>query len=518
MKYSELISIETKYPLKEVTLRSNRKTSKYSLRKVVFNWDMPKANKFDNPYGSTTTQPNHCSIEKFALFRLKMIQYYLLDTLETKNLERYEREWFTLNYKRVTILLNGGAGSKSFFCTPTHLYIIMKYKQIRRNIIVGRLYPERIFSYVYFPREIRGLLITNEYKDFDIVNAHPTLLLEYVLTHMPDFKPNILTQYVKNRDALLKVKSEKDGTSAKEAKRQLLMVLNCQRSYVPDLGHYGQELYDEVEFLRNDLFQRYYTRDSSIYRYYSQNSNFHRKKLEEQKVSVQSIYLQSRETDYVFDLIKFLRDKTQNYLEKLPNVKGFDNLTIDRETSIDAVNYYISCIPFYDGLYIGSEDGVTNMNLGNLVNDYNKLLKDRGSLVRFEEKSINEEEKRLHSGLFTRYIEVFSFLNSLSPVQLHKLLIILEMNPIDFSEEYEISGLARVSREFRRTLMKRLLQVVEKHELVFTVDLYDDLTELYRETLKKHKQKITHYDDDSEESYDLTLENFHFDSSDDLDT
>ena len=81
------------------------------------------------------------------------------------------------------------------------------------------MYAKDQSSYMYLPREIRSaLLCKNEYLDFDIVNAHPTLLLEYVLNYMSNYTPKTLSMYVSQRDKLLEHKSIKDTCTLDKAK------------------------------------------------------------------------------------------------------------------------------------------------------------------------------------------------------------------------------------------------------------------------------------------------------------
>lgn len=89
------------------------------------------------------------------------------------------------------------------------------YKQISYNTVkyetdkeshsiyqnnIGRLYE--YYSIQTFPREIRYILFNEEYMDFDIKNAHPTIALDYAEKNNI-CKKGALKQFVENRDDML---------------------------------------------------------------------------------------------------------------------------------------------------------------------------------------------------------------------------------------------------------------------------------------------------------------------------
>jgi hypothetical protein len=154
--------------------------------------------------------PIHECFEKFPLFYIKVLHTLMIDIFETHDLTESDRKWYHLNCKSLSKLLEGGGESTNYFCSIEHLYVKVIYKQIKynKNLHVGRLYAQKMCSYTYLPLEIRGILLDKNkiYRYFDIVNAHPTLLLEYVLHNMPNFSPKSLHSYVYHRDEFLNKK------------------------------------------------------------------------------------------------------------------------------------------------------------------------------------------------------------------------------------------------------------------------------------------------------------------------
>ena len=129
------------------------------------------------------------------------------------------------------------------------------YSQIKPDLYVGRLYPTPWGSYCNLSRELRGLLVRkSEYLDFDMVNAHPTLLLEYVYSNMSEFEPEILTAYINNRDQLLEDKSREDNCSTDVAKRNLLKTLNTSENHAKTLGSFCSDLCGEVKVIRDHMY------------------------------------------------------------------------------------------------------------------------------------------------------------------------------------------------------------------------------------------------------------------------
>ena len=199
--------------LKKYTSNVENKKLIKSIRykKVIHRFESPKLINFSPNTNLDMETLKHVAFEKFPLIKLKVLQYYLLDVLETNKLDDKVRKWYEKNYNIVCELL-GKVNFSMYFCSKEYLYIKVEYMQKKENLQVGRLYPNNRCSYVYLSREIRSLLITNnEYFDFDMKNAHPTLLLEYAFENMANYTPKMLIYYVKNRDLLLKEISQEEN-------------------------------------------------------------------------------------------------------------------------------------------------------------------------------------------------------------------------------------------------------------------------------------------------------------------
>ena len=83
---------------------------------------------------------------------------------------------------------------------------------------------------------------------------------------MTSFNPIILNEYVLDRDAFLKKKSEVDEVSYKDAKSKILKCINASsKQHALTLGSYCDTLYLEVVRIREHIFDNVYTKDVNSY-------------------------------------------------------------------------------------------------------------------------------------------------------------------------------------------------------------------------------------------------------------
>ena len=91
----------------------------------------------------------------------------------------------------------------------------------------GRVYVERNFGVQKMKKKLRGYLVGEYYEDYDMVNAHPTILLWMVKKYFPDYSFPRLKEYIKNRNMILdKYDIEKE---------KILISLNSNRKVMSDV-------------------------------------------------------------------------------------------------------------------------------------------------------------------------------------------------------------------------------------------------------------------------------------------
>jgi hypothetical protein len=234
--------------------------------------------------------------------------------------------------------------------------------------------------------------------------------------------------------------------------------------------------------------------------YYEGNTAFHAKTKESQDISKQSLYLQTQESFYIVTLVKYLFDivlkelKTRN--EDLLQLPTFKDTLIDRRVDIPHWMYYFFFIPFFDGLYVGSEDGVMKQLLCESINDFNTHLKDTGSLIQFKEKKIERSTSKLNQNLLRDYEMISSFLRDISSQELNEMFILLDINPLVFTSSEETT-MEFEARKFRRTLYSKILYEVTQNNTVLNPTFlptlrnrYDARKTTYKENLLTLKEAI----------------------------
>lgn len=223
--------------------------------------------------------------------------------------------------------LNGSDQTHTFF-TPKHMYQFARYEVLLYESPkesaddagenVGRLYARKCNSMQFFPREIRMFLFKKDYRDFDMKNAHPTLLLDFA--QFEGIKlDGAIENYINNRDAvLIQIKNEllQSRLSRKtrepdfvDAKLEVIVHLNrtwdkhsCLASKTLD------NLDNEFEIIRDYLWSKLERGELPEYEIpvynHTSDSNLARK-----KVRLLSLFFQTRETTQLFKLKKFLEEK-----------------------------------------------------------------------------------------------------------------------------------------------------------------------------------------------------------------
>ena len=91
----------------------------------------------------------------------------------------------------------------------------------------GRMMAENSKSIFMMTRPVRASLITGIYDDIDIVNAHPKFLLNYIKLYPKDLSQNnYLSEYVNDREPILKKCNELLNWPRETAKMQFLRMMN----------------------------------------------------------------------------------------------------------------------------------------------------------------------------------------------------------------------------------------------------------------------------------------------------
>lgn len=169
------------------------------------------------------------------LYVIDLILYHLSMHQSGKKVLTDEKLlWFRHNERRLREYINNADEQTSFY-TPHYMYQHKSYSTkgylseemsdlLSYEKKVGRLWGKK--SIQGLPRELRFLLFQEgEYRDFDIKNAHPSILLDYAESEGIELSGTLL-KYVNFRDEFLVevrgelpaktlARLEKDGSSVK---------------------------------------------------------------------------------------------------------------------------------------------------------------------------------------------------------------------------------------------------------------------------------------------------------------
>lgn len=122
--------------------------------------------------------------------------------------------------------------------------VIQKYYYSKKLISKGRLFV-RGFGLQSIQNSIRGFLIDKKYKDYDMVNASPSILKYLVSEFLPTKNYKNLNNYVKNRETILK--------EYNISKLDVLICLFSDKS-TKNNDYYLQNLDQEFKIIQNDFW------------------------------------------------------------------------------------------------------------------------------------------------------------------------------------------------------------------------------------------------------------------------
>lgn len=216
-----------------------------------------------------------------------------------------------------------------------YIFRSMVYVYASQNI--GRLYCFGS-SIQRIPKIYRRFLLGDIYINVDIINAHLCILLEYGERH--EISCQILTRLVKDRDNFYTEVSQQ--ISIVNVEKEVISILNKKHFYSDSI--LLNQLFKEIVEIRDSLWSTfYYPHKYSV----DSRNNFKIKT----KVTVQSLYCQTKETDYLIDLYNFLYSKTEESKEEL------------------------HFIPFSDGALVKFKDYVLHASIPTLIEQFNKTTK-----------------------------------------------------------------------------------------------------------------------------------------------
>ena len=338
------------------------------------------------------------SFERFDAEKTLSIYGYLKYKLPSID-DDTTKKWYLKNIRFFDKTLKIINNSTCFF-TPSNIFIKQIYKKIDYNgdKTVGRLY--NFDSINTLPREIRYFLFKDTYADFDIANAHPSILYLYSKKHSLPLNGS-LKSYVENRHSvMLDIQQELD-IDLTLVKKNVLKLLDKTWDNKPvKPSKTLTKLDEDFQLIRHHLWISYCKGELDNYEQPINQSIKKKKKvytlddgtIDElklfnlKKVSLQSFYCQTQESIHLIKLVKFLRHKYLSYIKKESKLKFTDYYPYtDKKVELGA-EHTLFIIPFFDGFYLSSPSLFFMKDLRGIIDEYNK--QDNG--VVFVQKDIEE--------------------------------------------------------------------------------------------------------------------------------
>ena len=374
-------------------------------------YDIKKLNPYESPFNKqkciellnetcfsgsflnnkTTTKlftPKILTLEKFNLTHMLALKQYLEDILLTCPPEEYLAYKEQLNVISKILTLD----DKAYYYMETGFFHrVMAYGYTFPGEI-GRLYSFSS-SMPRLKREVRYLIFKNIYKDVDIENAHPSILLEYALSK--NLKTLKLEQLVRDRSLFYQTVSEDLKCSISDVKIIVLKCLNQipKEFYNGPFSKILTDLFEEILVIRNFLWEENY---KNMKFFLSTKTNFEKKSLEKKKVTVLSIYCQTRESEILLDLYSFLKVSCNDTDEK------------------PALQF----IPFFDGAYIC----FFNITHQKLLDEWLKEYNQKHQFIKFKIKNIESDSRLLLEDTFKSFCIINDSFKKLSYKESQDLL------------------------------------------------------------------------------------------------
>jgi len=327
----------------------------------------------------------------------------------------------------------------------------------------GRIYSTTSIAQ-RIPKDIRFILFANKYTDVDIVNSHPSILMEFCASQKINVKA--LKMLVEQRSLFYTTVEQEFKRPVKNIKTTVHIYMNKKTKQLIQSSTPSpllNILIKEVLLIRIKLAEFLNETDPEFF-----------KELVGSKKSIQSLYCFSIESKYLMDFYHFLTEKLEN------NSHYKNELFIETDYSIEDLSF----IPFFDGALISHTNYLFNNKLPELVKEYNHKHK----FIKFAIKDFEFESSLITLQNYQNLKKVHNLLASIKFSTLNKIVSYLNLKKdlIDqnFKEKFIADKERRHSLKGKLTEFKKLLSPNE----VRIVHDYT-ITELLSLDIKKEVQK-----------------------------
>ena len=342
--------------------------------------------------------PKILTLECFDLQRVLSLISYMEDIIASASSSINNTEESKL--KRQLAILKNIVGQSSYvdcFFQKDLLYRSMGYCYILKGD-VGRLYSYTT-SIPAMSRSVRFLLFQKIYTDVDMVNAHPSILAKYAYEH--NIETPTLLNLVNDRNAFYKVVSSETNIEIDDVKKRVIMIINqTEKMFLSgNNSEILKRLFNDILKVRNSIYEETKLKNNH---FLFEKKRYKASDLERKKVSIQSYYCQTQESELLLDLYWFLKEIEGNVpLHQLPLV----------------------FIPFFDGAYIRFDNPRHQLHLNQYIEEYNS----KSRFIKFKEKSLEKEGTLLDEALLNKYIVLSRYLQKVSQDKIYKIMASLDI-------------------------------------------------------------------------------------------
>ena len=247
--------------------------------------------------------PKILTLECFDIEKLLGLISYIEDIITDESCTSIEEERKLKNQLAILKNIVSQSSYTDCFFQNNLLYRNMGYCYVL-NGDIGRLYSY-MTSIPAMSRDIRFLLFQKIYVDVDMVNAHPSILAKYAFEK--GIETPTLLKLVNDRDAFYEIISEETNIDISEVKKLIIVTINqTEKMFFPKNGSTTlSELFFDVLRVRNSIYTETQLKNNH---FLFEKKRYKASNIEKKKVSIQSFYCQTQESESLLDLYKFLKD------------------------------------------------------------------------------------------------------------------------------------------------------------------------------------------------------------------
>lgn len=305
------------------------------------------------------------------------------------------------NLKVLSGILNGIKG-RSYTFVEVNRTLCLKYNSsygYTKEFDLGRLYPLK-HSINQISREYRWYLFDGIYQDVDIVNAHPSMLLNFAKAQL--IKTPSLEKLVATRDSFYDdvLKEYKEiGMMNIEIKKLVLAALNSGR--VDYKSKTLKSLSLEIQSIKEELYRIKISTKGAFY---------------------EAIMSRCKDIEVTDEILKQKTQSLYCFCEETRNLLALRNTLLEKLDEEE-----VSIIPFFDGFYISYNEfrSLSNTNnavylrLSEIVDEYNKTSSD---LIQMKIKAMTEEHSTVKKDEFDKIMNCIGLLAKASTTVIKRMM------------------------------------------------------------------------------------------------